>query len=76
MNKALLIGGSGYLGRHLQEEFSSNWEVFFTSRKTNQAANCIQLDLNDSSTFENLLGRNFDLAVILVAQINGLQSTP
>ena len=55
MIKTLIIGGSGYLGRHLSNVLSkNNNEVYITSRFVSENDKCFVFDLEDINCFRNI----------------------
>jgi nucleoside-diphosphate-sugar epimerase len=74
MSKILIIGGSGYLGRHLSHKLSINHEVFITSRIKNKKTNSLVLDLEDSSSYVNVNFNTFNITFMLVSDMSGIQS--
>ena len=74
MNKILIIGGSGYLGRHLLKALKKNNEVFFTSQNKCEKENSLILNLESSSTYNNIDFNNFDIIFMLVSNMSGIKS--
>lgn len=74
MSKILIIGGTGYLGRHLSKVLTSNNELFITSRHKNQESNSLVFDLEDSTTYCNIDFNSFDIVLMLVSTMYGIQS--
>ncbi|CAN5563118.1 NAD-dependent epimerase/dehydratase family protein [soil metagenome] len=68
----LLLGGAGYLGSHLRNQFSS-YNVYFTSRTAINDA--IALDLLDETTFQNIATRSYDCIILLASSLKGLGTT-
>ena len=69
----LLVGGTGYLGRHLRNSLFFH-NLYFTS--TSGKENSIQLDLLDKKTFDNVkIVEHFDLIFILASTLQGLGTT-
>ena len=74
MSKILIIGGSGYLGRHLSNKLSLNHEIFVTSRFKNKQTNSLVLDLEKSSSYANVDFNTFNIILMLVSDMSGIQS--
>ena len=75
MIKTLVIGGSGYLGRHLSNVLSKgNNEVYITSRFENEDENCVVFDLEDIPGFRNIDFNSFNRILMLASSITGIQS--
>lgn len=75
MIKSLLIGGSGYLGRHLSKVLSKeNSEIYITSRFENENENCFLFDIEDTDGYRNIDFNSFDRILMLVSSITGIQS--
>lgn len=76
LKNILLVGGTGYLGRHLSVYLEkSGLEIFISgSRKSNQE-NYFLIDFEDSESYNSLNFSKFDLIVILAAKLNCITST-
>lgn len=75
MIKTLIIGGSGYLGRHLSNVLSkNNNEVYITSRFVSENENCFVFDLEDINCFRNIDFNSFDRILMLISSMTGIQS--
>ena len=74
MSKILIIGGSGYLGRHLSKVLVKNNEVLITSRYNSEKKSSLVFDLEVSSTFNNIDFNNFDVIFMLASSMKGIQS--
>tara|TARA_B100000768_G_C11273921_1_gene374852 strand:+ start:366 stop:1256 length:891 start_codon:yes stop_codon:yes gene_type:complete len=75
MIKTLIIGGSGYLGRHLSNVLSkNNNEVYITSRFESENDNCFIFDLEDINCFRNIDFNSFDRILMLVSSMAGIKS--
>jgi nucleoside-diphosphate-sugar epimerase len=74
INRILIVGGTGYLGRHLipilKENFST--QIFFTGSKENIDPFYFRIDFEDSETFNVISGLEFDLVIVLASRLNGL----
>src|SRR5687768_5052873 len=67
----LLVGGGGYLGFHLGETISKFYTVFYTSKRKKE--NTLLIDFLDSTTFENIKGKEYyDYIIILASSLKGL----
>lgn len=75
MSKTLIIGGSGYLGRHLYKSLiKNNNEVYITSRFESKSDNCFIFDLEDVNSYRNIDFISFDRILMLASSIEGIQS--
>ena len=74
MSKILIIGGSGYLGRHLSKVLNKKNEVFITSRYDIEKKCSLVFNLEDRSTYNNIDFNSFDLIFMLASSMNGIQS--
>jgi UDP-glucose 4-epimerase len=71
--KIALIGGGGYLGRHLEKMLVSSFEIVSTGRSDK---NSLQLDLLLSETFETFKQQGpYDIIFILASTMKGLGTT-
>jgi nucleoside-diphosphate-sugar epimerase len=72
-SKILIVGGSGYLGRHLAYylENNSGAEIFTTSSRE-PGTKCFHINFDDSGTFAVLDKHRFDLVFILASKLNAL----
>lgn len=68
----LLVGGSGYLGRHLQRFLSSYYTVFISGTKVNSEPNYFEIDFSKPGTYRNIEHIKFDLVIILSSSLTGL----
>ena len=75
MSNVLIIGGTGYFGRNLQNTISIRHNVTITSRYKQPIKNCINFDLEDINTFKNIDFNYFDLVLILAASLDGIGSS-
>jgi nucleoside-diphosphate-sugar epimerase len=71
--KILIVGGSGYLGRHLSSYLknSEGTEIFTTSSKE-PGPQCLHINFDDRDTFAVLNQYRFDLVFILASKLNAL----
>lgn len=72
INKVLLVGGSGYIGTHLQNVMKATFQTSTTTRKTIPDPATFTIDLTQPETFESLAGHSFDLIIFLASEIKGL----
>lgn len=72
--KILLVGGSGYLGRHLASflKKSSCIDIFITGSKKSQQEGYFQIDFEQKETFNNIQQLKFDLVIILASKLGAL----
>ncbi len=76
MNKILLVGGTGYIGSHLNTSLINLlYEVYTTGTKDLSYKNYYQLDYNNPSTFNNLKNLSFDLVIILASSLTSIKTT-
>lgn len=70
-SKILLLGGTGLLGKSLQNEFKNNEfnNVYICSREDLKTKNHIQGDLLDLALVQQLIDLQFDLIINLTGQI-------
>lgn len=77
LKKILLIGGTGYLGRHLSNYLNEEEsEIFITGTSLNNSnrENYFKIDFEDTQSFHALDGFNFDLIIVLAAKLNSLST--
>ncbi len=71
--KVLLVGGSGYLGRHLSQKFLSDGiHVTITGLKNSDRSNYRRIDFDDSETFSSIRDEKFDIILILASKLCSL----
>jgi nucleoside-diphosphate-sugar epimerase len=72
--RILLVGGSGYLGRHLTSflKKSSCIDIFITGSKKSQQEGYFQIDFEQKETFNNIQKLKFDLVIILASKLGAL----
>lgn len=70
--KLLLVGGTGYLGRHLREVLKASFDVYVTGTRRCQDSKYFALDFTDERTYDNLNGLKFDILLVLASTITGL----
>jgi UDP-glucose 4-epimerase len=76
MNKILLVGGTGYIGSHLNTFLvNSQYDIYVTGTKDFHGKNYYQIDFNSPSTFNNLKNLNFNLVVILASSLTSITTT-
>lgn len=75
-NKILLVGGSGYLGLHLQNALiNDGHDVYITGTKKSNKKNYYQIDFDDEASFQSLTRKSFDMVIVLASKINSLGTT-
>ena len=72
MNKILLIGGSGYIGRSLKRELNNEFEIYITGSKKIEKEKYYYIDFSKKNSFQNLKHKSFDLVIILASSIKGI----
>ncbi len=72
--RILIVGGSGYLGRHLAPVFRRDNEVVITGTRDIADEHYLRLNFNDKTTFGVLSGRSFDMVLVLASTITGIGS--
>lgn len=76
LKKILLVGGTGYLGRHLStylEEIGS--KVFITGSRISEQSNYFQINFEHPESFTSLKSFKFDLVIVLAAKLSSISST-
>ena len=73
----LLVGGTGYIGRHLAVDLGQTYDVWITGRHEPPFPDSrfLALDLESRETFKVLEQQPFDLIIFLAASVCGLDST-
>lgn len=72
----LLVGGTGYLGRHLSAVLTEKYSVYSTGTKPCKGIeNYFRINFKDNSGYNSIKGLRFDLMIILAASIRGLDTT-
>jgi nucleoside-diphosphate-sugar epimerase len=75
IKKILLVGGTGYLGRHLNKKLSKEEsKVFITGTSNSQLEKYFQINFEDPQSFHSLDGYTFDLIIILAAKSDSLST--
>ncbi len=76
IKQILLVGGTGYIGRHLSAELEKEYDVWITGRHEPPSPDSrfLTLDLSSRDTFNALEQEPFDLIVFLAASVGGLDS--
>ncbi len=83
MNKVLLLGGTGFVGRHVCEKLARlDWQITVPTRRTSQAQHLQHLprlevvaaDVHDEAALVQLV-RGHDAVVNLVAILHGTEAT-
>ena len=70
----MLVGGNGYLGRHIAYILSQSCDVFITGTKQSELPNYFTIDFDNKDSFSALAGHNFNLIIILASKITGIGS--
>jgi len=74
-NKILIVGGRGYLGRHLCSSLeSAGYDIYITGTGELSKKNYYTLDFEDKTSYVNLRGLKFDLVMILAAKLGALNT--
>ena len=72
-NKVLLVGGSGYLGRHLSHKLlRDGFHVTITGFEKSNEPNYCQIDFEDPETFSSIGAQQFDTILILASKLHSL----
>ena len=71
-SKILLVGGSGYLGRHLASELDNDFNLTLTGTKVMDKSAYFQVDYQNPSTYQNLKNCHFEMIVLLASSLQGL----
>jgi UDP-glucose 4-epimerase len=75
LKKILLVGGSGYLGRHLRPQLDQEGlEVFITGTNDLKQESYFQINFEDAQSFRSLDTHYFDLVIVLAAKLNSLST--
>lgn len=69
--KVLLVGGRGYLGRHIQACLINNYEVHITGTSNIDVPYYYFIDYEDSKSYNNI-ALKFDLIIILASSMSGI----
>lgn len=76
LKKILLVGGSGYLGRHLLRQLDQGGsEVFITGTRDLRQENYFHINFEDPQSYSSLDGHYFDLVIVLAAKLNSLSTS-
>ena len=76
INKILLVGGTGYIGRHLEEALkNADFEVHITGTINRNEKNYHRILFADEMSFQSLSGKTFDLMIILASKLDALGTT-
>jgi nucleoside-diphosphate-sugar epimerase len=70
--KVLLVGGSGFIGQHLNKSLSNHYQVYISGASEKNFENYFHIDFSIPSTFESILHIKFDLVIILAASMKGI----
>lgn len=69
----LIVGGTGYLGRHLSPVLiQKGYEVAFTGSQKVEKKDYYRVDFDDITSFSSLKGKKFDLVIVLAAKLSSL----
>ena len=75
-SRVLIVGGSGYVGRHLLKAVSGIYEVTFTGMELySPEDNYCRVLYEDEKTFDAISSMKFDIAIILAAKLSSLDTT-
>ncbi len=69
MNKLLIVGGDGYIGRGLQKSLSAHYDIDVTSRKNGSN---LFLSLEDTDSIKEVLAKNYDEILFLASSLIGI----
>ncbi|MDP3467528.1 MAG: NAD(P)-dependent oxidoreductase [Daejeonella sp.] len=76
LKKILLVGATGYLGRHLCTYLDKiGSEVFITGSRISKQPNYFQIDFEDPKSYNSLKSYKFDLIIVLAAKLSSISST-
>lgn len=70
--KVLLVGGSGFIGRHLRKSLSNHYEIYISGASERQHENYFHIDFSTPSTFESIRLMQFDIVIMLAASMKGI----
>jgi len=70
--KVLLVGGSGYIGRHLKQCLGNDYHVFVSGTSDRLEDDYFRIDFSDPETFESIRAIRFDIVILLAASIRGI----
>ncbi|MEI8278337.1 MAG: NAD(P)-dependent oxidoreductase, partial [Bacteroidota bacterium] len=71
-SRILIVGGNGYLGKHLSNKMDTSNHIFITGTQKLNIDNYFQIDFDNLDTYKVLEGNKFDLVIILAAKISGI----
>jgi UDP-glucose 4-epimerase len=75
-SKILIVGGTGYLGRHLSAYLElQGYDLSITGSKILNLSKYYRILLEDKSTYQVLEGKKFDLIILLVSKLDALGTT-
>jgi nucleoside-diphosphate-sugar epimerase len=76
LKKILLVGGTGYLGRHLYKQLiAEDLQVFITGTGNSTQGNYFQVNFEEPESYRSLNDHHFDVVMVLAAKLNSLTST-
>ena len=72
--KILLVGGSGYLGRHLTSLLKKipSSDIFITGSKKSKQKGYFQIDFEQQETYIKIQQHKFDLVIVLASKLGAL----
>lgn len=70
----LIVGGSGYIGGYLKDNYLKDYCVYWTGTKDLTSKNYFRIDFNSESTFSCLIGFKFNIVIIFSSIVKGLDS--
>ncbi len=76
LKNILLVGGSGYLGRHLRKHLAHRgYSVSWTGSQPLNEPNYFQVDFDRPESYNSLSGQQFEVVVVLAARLNSISTT-
>jgi nucleoside-diphosphate-sugar epimerase len=76
LKKILLVGGTGYVGRHLSRYLiEEDSEVFITGTSNKNEENYFKINFEDLQSFHSLDGFKFDLIIVLASKLDSLSTS-
>ena len=73
MNKVLLVGGTGYLGRHLSSCLEKiGFDIYITGIENSTHPKQFQILFNDQISYNCLINQKFEIVIILASKISAL----
>ncbi len=74
-NKVLLVGGTGYLGSHLNDQLKDDFDIYLTGSSIRNEKRYFQIDYRSPETFHNIQNERFAIVIFLAASITGIGKT-